>query len=138
MARPSARKGSYCKSKNPHQAGNVACALFAVFKDESKARAIGNDKKSNPKAAWRQHAEPQWWNDPKNVAAYKKAAGAANLVRFEFEVSTDFCSDNCRNLFQQARVLAPTATIYVFIMREEIYYEVQPRTGEVRRMGDWN
>jgi hypothetical protein len=137
MASPSDRKGAYYKSKNPHQHGNVACALFATFTGESNARALGNDKWSRPKAPLAQHAEQQWWADAGNEEALRKAALDTNLGQFEFEVSTDFCSKDCRDLFKKARSLATDATIFVFIMRGELCYEVDA-TGTVNLLGTWS
>lgn len=137
MPSPSARKKAYSKGKNPHKAG-VACALFMKFSDESNARSVGNDTVSTPKAKWENHAEPQWWRNPSNVAALTTNALLPNVETIEFEVSTDFCSDRCRVLFQQARQCAPNATIYVFIMREEKVYRVHPTTGDVEFIGKFD
>jgi len=120
MREPSRRKGAYFKGKNPHQSGKVACALFAKFRGEANARALGNDKWSNPKASWKNHAEPQWWDDPANQVAFRKAAIDPYIEQFEFEVSVDFCSSKCRDLFKQARFLAPKAKIYIFITRQRL------------------
>jgi hypothetical protein len=137
MPSPSARKSAYNKGKNPHR-GGVACALFVKLRDESKARATGKDTVSSPKSSWENHAEPQWWGDASNVAALSKAAKLPNVETIEFEVSTDFCSERCRNLFQQARRCAPHATIYIFIMREEKVYQVHPESGSVDFVSKWS
>jgi len=101
---------------------------------------VGDRKIAQLKAPQPRHAEPQWWN--LNHAKCDREVSRDNVERLEFEVTLDFCTDACRNLFAQARHLAtaygkPELPIYIFIMRSKEYYQVL-EDGTVDGPHDWD
>jgi hypothetical protein len=92
----------------------------------------------------RNHAEQRWWDLSGNPRAITTKSAHRELERFEFEVTIDFCKNGdesgrptCRKRFSEARFRAGKGKlIYIFIMKPQIYYEVND-AGAVLPGGAW-
>ncbi len=142
MPRPSGRKPAAIKA-DLHGKG-VICVLYSMRKDQPNGHMVGDLARGLTGAMQIRHAEPQWWN--LNHIACDTELRRKDLIQLEFEVTQDFCSDKCRNLFAKARSLAiananPQLPIFVFIYRpketSKKYYRVTER-GEVEEAGLWD
>jgi hypothetical protein len=140
---PSKRQDKSVKA-GYHRDG-VWCVLFVKLKDVEKAQEVGDAKRQEgDQAHLRNHAEQRWWDHSPNPPAITAKASRPDFERFEFEVTTDFCTKadeggraTCKKRFKEARMRAGVGKkIYIFIMRERIYYEVT-NAGEVELGGTW-